>query len=46
MGVAGLFEEIKEVLSGGVFENEEEEGRGLESAVQGDDIWVGRERLV
>ena len=44
--VSRLLEEVVQVLAGDELEHEEEEAGRFECAMQGDDVWVGRERLV
>jgi len=41
-----MFQKIKEVLSGNVFEKGKEVERRFEGMIERDDIWVGVQRLV
>jgi hypothetical protein len=41
-----LFQKVKEVLAGNVFEKQKEVRRGLEGAVERDNVRVGGQRLV
>jgi hypothetical protein len=44
--IAGLFQKVKEILTGNKFEKEDEEGRGFQRAVQRHDVVMCRKGLV
>jgi hypothetical protein len=44
--IAGLLQKVEEILSGDVFQQQEQEGFGLKGTMQSDDIWVRMKRLM
>lgn len=44
--VTGLLEEVEQILSGDILEEQQEEGWSLEGAVEGDDVRMGTKRLM